>query len=167
MDIYGLAYQPFPANALHITLRDWHGDCGIRRQSKKKGFEMSIHMNQLSDGKSLYVTVTGKLEEADYERFVPEVERLIESHEKISLVVEFKDFTGWTSGALWEDIKFDVKHFNDIERLAMIGEKHWHEWMAKFCKPFTTAKIRYFSPENKAEAVDWVQEKASAAAHRE
>ena len=33
---------------------------------------------------------------------------------------------GWDAGALWEDIKFDIKHFADIERLAMVGEKKWH-----------------------------------------
>jgi len=27
-------------------------------------------------------------------------------------------FHGWDAGALWEDIKFDIKHFGDIERLA-------------------------------------------------
>jgi hypothetical protein len=33
-------------------------------------------------------------------------------------------FHGWEAGALWEDIKFDLKHYADIERLAMIcGQK--------------------------------------------
>jgi hypothetical protein len=30
---------------------------------------------------------------------------------------------GWEAGALWEDIKFDIKHFADIDRLAMVGDK--------------------------------------------
>jgi hypothetical protein len=43
---------------------------------------------------------------------------------------------------LWEDIKFSVKHFADIERLAMVGDKKWQRGMAAFCKPFTKATIR-------------------------
>lgn len=55
-----------------------------------------------------------------------------------------REFHGWSMGALWEDIKFDLHHFADIERLALIGDKKWEVGMAVFCKPFTTAKIRYF-----------------------
>jgi hypothetical protein len=54
------------------------------------------------------------------------------------------DFHGWTAGALWEDIKFDARHFKDIERVALVGETKWQQGMAVFCKPFTAARIRYF-----------------------
>jgi hypothetical protein len=53
------------------------------------------------------------------------------------------DFRGWSAGALWEDIKFDLRHFRDIERLPIVGEKAWERGMAAFCKPFTRAKVRY------------------------
>ena len=58
--------------------------------------------------------------------------------------------------SLWEEVKFDVKHFNDIERVAIVGETTWEKWMAMFCKPFTTAKIRYFPVEQAAEARTWI-----------
>jgi hypothetical protein len=48
------------------------------------------------------------------------------------------------------------KHFNHIERVAMIGDKKWQEWMAAFSKPFTTAKVRYFHHEKLNEARTWV-----------
>lgn len=28
------------------------------------------------------------------------------------------DFHGWQATTLWEDVQFDLKYFNDIERLA-------------------------------------------------
>ena len=58
----------------------------------------------------------------------------------------------------WEDIKFDSKHFADIERLAMVGEKKWQHGMATFCKPFTKATIRYFDHADAAEARKWLDE---------
>jgi len=67
-------------------------------------------------------------------------------------------FHGWEAGALWDDIKFDVKHFADIERLAMIGEKKWQHGMATFCKPFTKANIRYFDHAKAADARLWLNE---------
>jgi hypothetical protein len=53
-----------------------------------------------------------------------------------------RDFQGWDARALWEDIKWDAKHFNQIERVAMVGDKKWQEWMAAFCKPFTLGTCR-------------------------
>jgi len=67
-----------------------------------------------------------------------------------------RDFHGWDAGALWEDIKWDAKHFNDIDRLAIVGEKSWHKWMTGFCGPFTTAQVRYFTHEQLDKAREWL-----------
>ena len=66
-------------------------------------------------------------------------------------------FHGWEAGALWEDIKFDMKHYRDIERLALVGESKWEKGMSVFCKPFTTAKIRYFDSKDIDEACEWIK----------
>ena len=92
----------------------------------------------------LVAHVTGKLVKADYEHFVPEFERLVRQHGSVRVLFDMTGFHGWDVGALWEDIKFDMKHFGDIERLAMVGENKWQHGMAMFCKPFTKATIRYF-----------------------
>ena len=75
---------------------------------------------------------------------MPEFERLVRKHGKLCVLFDMTGFHGWEAAALWEDIKFDIKHFADIERLAMVGEKKWQQGMATFCKPFTKATIRYF-----------------------
>ena len=67
------------------------------------------------------------------------------------------NFHGWSVGALWEDLKFDVRHFSDIERLAMVGEKKWQKGMSRFCRLFTTATIRYFEHDNLKAARQWVE----------
>ncbi len=104
------------------------------------------------------VSVSQKLTSEDYELFVPEIEQLIKEHGKIRVLFEMRDFHGWTAGALWQDIKFDLKHFRDIERIAMIGDKAWERGMATFCRPFTSAKIRYFDREQADEAQKWIEE---------
>jgi hypothetical protein len=57
---------------------------------------------------------------------------------QIRVLFEMTDFHSWDMAALWDDIKFDVKHFSDSDCLAMVGDKGW-EGMAGFCRPFTTA----------------------------
>ena len=119
---------------------------------------MAIQLNEENDGKILSVHVSGKLAAADYEHFVPEFERLVHQHGKLRVLFDMTGFHGWEAAALWEDIKFDIKHFADIERLAMVGETKWQHGMATFCKPFTTATIRYFDRANAAEARQWLGE---------
>lgn len=118
---------------------------------------MNVKLNEKNGGKLLEVQLTGKLEKADYTHFIPTVEKLVREHGKIRMLVILLDFHGWTAGALWEDIKFDAKHFNDIERLALVGDKRWEKDMAIFCKPFTTAKIRYFDILEESEARTWLE----------
>lgn len=104
----------------------------------------------------LAVHVTGKLEKVDYEQFVPTVEDAIKQYGKIRILFDMHDFHGWSAGALWEDVKFDLKHFADIERLALVGDKAWEKGMAAFCKPFTTAKVKYFDRSEFEAARDWI-----------
>jgi len=117
---------------------------------------MPIQFNE--EGKTLIVHVSGKLTKADYEHFVPESERLIRLHGKLRLLFDMTGFHGWDAGAAWEDLKFGIKHFADIERLAMVGEKKWQHGMATFCKPFTRAVVRYFDHADAAAARKWLDE---------
>jgi hypothetical protein len=119
---------------------------------------MSVELQQEAGGKWLRVQLSGKLTKEDYQQFVPEIEKLIGREGKLRVLVRMHDFHGWTMGALWEDIKFDLKHFADIERLALVGERKWEAGMAMFCKPFTRASIRYFDEAQYDEAQRWVKE---------
>jgi hypothetical protein len=119
---------------------------------------MPINLTEANGGKQLEVQVTGKLKHEDYEHFVPAFEKQVQQHGKIRVLFEMLDFHGWEGPALWDDIKFDVKHFKDIERLAMVGDKKWEHGMALFCRPFTSAKIRYFDKAVISEARQWLAE---------
>jgi len=118
---------------------------------------MGITLNENNGGKVLEVRVGGKLAKADYEHFVPEFERLVRQHGKLHVLFEMTDFDGWTLSAMWEDTKFALHHFGDIDRLAVVGEKKWQEGMATFCKPFTKATVRYFDHADVAEARAWLE----------
>lgn len=104
------------------------------------------------------VVITGKLAKEDYETFVPEIDRLAEKHGKLRMLIELVDFHGWTLSAAWEDTKFGLRHFNDIERLALVGDQKWEKGMALFCKAFTTAKVKYFDISALDKARSWVRE---------
>ena len=119
---------------------------------------MPILLSEELDGRILIVHVSGKLAKADYEHFVPEFERLVRQHGKLRVLFDMTGLHGWEAGAAWEDFKFGLAHFADIERLAMVGERKWQQGMATFCKPFTKATVRYFDHAHSVEVRQWLGE---------
>ncbi|MHB1331991.1 MAG: SpoIIAA family protein [Sulfuriferula sp.] len=118
---------------------------------------MTIQFSEENDGKLLVVHVSGKLAKVDYERFVPKFERLVQQHGKMRVLFDMTDVRSWEAGALWEDTKFAMHHFDDIGRIAMVGETRWQHGMVSFCKPFTKAAVRYFDHADAAEADKWLK----------
>ena len=118
-------------------------------------------MIQMLEGlhdKVIGLKLSGRLHDEDYDRFVPHVDQAVEHHGRIRMLVHFEDFHGWSAHALWDDMVFAAAHVQDIERIAMVGEKTWEEWMAKVCKPFTRATIRYFDHAEAEQARAWIEE---------
>ncbi|EMI57145.1 SpoIIAA family protein [Rhodopirellula sallentina] len=119
---------------------------------------MSVELNEVAQGKYLEVHVSGKLDRETYQTLVPQTESQIERYGKIRVLFAMHDFHGWDTGGLWEDIKFDAKHFNDFERIAIVGDRKWERGMAVICKPFTTATVRFFDESHLEDARAWLSE---------
>jgi hypothetical protein len=114
-------------------------------------------LETISAGPILEVRASGTLTKEAYQLFGPAVDAQIKAHGKLRILFVMEDFHGWTAGAMWEDLKFDLKHWKDIERLALVGDKEWEKGMAAFCNPFTKATIRYFDAGQIDEARRWLE----------
>jgi hypothetical protein len=102
--------------------------------------------------------MSGKLHDEDYKKFVPLVDAAIAKGGKARILARFHEFHGWDAHALWDDIKFSTTHCTKIERIALVGDKAWEKWMARVCKPFTMAKVRYFDAAEIEAAEEWLAE---------
>lgn len=105
------------------------------------------------------IQAIGTLDKTDYEVFGTQLDEMVRQHGGIRLFIELVDFQGWTAGAAWEDVKLGVRHFSNIERIAVVGETRFQKGMTALAKPFTAAKVRYFDVENQADAEDWIKQK--------
>lgn len=104
--------------------------------------------------------LSGRLHDEDYKRFVPVVDAAIAKAGKVRLLARFEDFQGWDLHAAWDDFKLGVTHYSAFERIAMVGDRDWQEWMARLCRPFTKAEVRYFDQSQTEQAWAWVTEGA-------
>ena len=119
---------------------------------------MPIELSEENGGKILVIRASGTLVKTDYQPFSDKFERFLRQDGKVHVLFDMAGFHGWEPGAAWEDIKFDIKHFADIDRLAIVGEKKWQHTMATLWKPFTEATTRYFDHTDGAAARKWLAE---------
>ena len=117
-------------------------------------------ITQLDTGSSkiLGFKLSGKLHDEDYKTFMPVVDAAVASQGKLRMLAQFEDFHGWDMHAAWDDFKFGIKHYSDIDRIAMVGDEKWEEWMARLSKPFMGAAVKYFDASRIEEALAWLRE---------
>ena len=118
-----------------------------------------IDVAPLDGGKVLMVELIGKIHKSDYHGFMRIVEKAVQENGNVRILVQMTNFHGWDFDGLWADLEFDEMHFADIDRLAIVGEATWEKWMAVFCRPFTTATIRYFNSNELKTAKEWITAK--------
>jgi len=107
----------------------------------------------------LVCRVSGRLTEADYEAAVPEIENeLLLRDDSLRLMIVLEDFRGWDIAALWEDLKFDVRHAGDFGRIAVLGDSKLEKWGTTLSKPFLGSEMRYFDLKARAAARAWLSE---------
>ena len=89
---------------------------------------------------------------------MPTVESFLAAEGKVEAIRPVGGFSRRDLHALWDDLKFGLKHYSDFDRIAMVGERKWEKWMVQVSKPFTKAKMRYFDASQVDEAWAWLRE---------
>ncbi|GAA3785633.1 MULTISPECIES: SpoIIAA family protein [Sphingomonadales] len=113
----------------------------------------------------LWIRAGGRLEDEDYNRFVPQFERIAEREAgTVPMVIELApDFSGWDLGGLWRDLKFDVRHKDCFGRIAIIGDSKWEEWGTEMSSSLFRAEMKFFQPSQRSHAESWVRTGEDAA----
>ncbi len=103
------------------------------------------------------VRASGKLTKKDYEDILALAKEKTRQYGRTNWYIEITDFKGWEFDAAVEDLKFDIEHYDDIKRIAMVGDKKWYYWGAMASKLFTRAKVEYFDIADKVKAENWAR----------
>ena len=105
---------------------------------------------------TIAVRMSGQLKSSDYDVVVPLLENKLRTCGKVNLSCELDEMESITPGALWKNAKFDTRHFCDIDKVVMVGDKNWLDWMSRLTRPFTSARVKYFDNSERDEAMEWV-----------
>jgi len=99
----------------------------------------------------------GKLTDEDCKGMTPRLEAVIAEHGSLRLYADLTEFDGWDWRAAWDDVAFGIKHWNDISKIALIGDAAWENLAAKITDKITSADVRKFAADQADEALDWIK----------
>ncbi|GGP48473.1 MULTISPECIES: SpoIIAA family protein [Shewanella] len=122
---------------------------------KKHG--LSIGINRIENVFFVTLKAVGTLTHEDYLVITPMLEGALSQVEqpKISLLLDATELEGWDLRAAWDDLKLGLKHQSEFERVAIWGNKGWHEWAAKMGSWFISGEMKYFEEQN--DALKWLR----------
>lgn len=111
------------------------------------------------ESRLITVRFSGAVDRADYEKFGPWLEQRVAGQaQPLRLLVHAEDWNGWAGfGAAWEDLKLDMKVADRFERVAMVGDSRWQEWMTKLSDLLVSTQLRWFDRPDAAAARSWVE----------
>ena len=104
----------------------------------------------------LYIFADGQLTTQDYANFVPRFEQLARLSHPMSIELG-PNFTGWSLGGFWRDLKFDAEHAEQFGRIAILGDKRWEKWGTEASDPFFPGEMRFFGNDEKGQAERWLR----------
>ena len=117
-----------------------------------------IQLLEESEGNLVAFRISGNVNKNDYSVMLPVLEERIRQHGKVRVYAELMDVEAYSLRALYEDIKFDIKHASDFSKIALVGDSDWISWVATAARPFTTAAIKYFDFRQREAAWAWIHE---------
>ncbi|MCB9877342.1 MAG: STAS/SEC14 domain-containing protein [Planctomycetes bacterium] len=119
---------------------------------------MTVETNSEPQGGCLHLRATGTLTAADYQQLTPAIAAHVDAHGSARLLIELRDFRGWTAGALWHDAHFSPPYAERVERVAIVGDRARPQGLAPFCRAFPAAELRYFHGHERDAALRWLHE---------
>jgi hypothetical protein len=104
------------------------------------------------------ISASGQVNAADYETvLIPAIDVALKKHDRIRILYQLgPQFTGFTSGAMWDDMKIGIAHLRAWERIAVVTD---HNWIAAATRMFAFAMpcpVKVFSNNELAEAEAWI-----------
>ena len=105
------------------------------------------------------IELRGRLRRSDLQELEREAAAEIRRSGAIRLLVTLNSFDGWDVTANWRDLGFYVRHGNDIERIAIVGDGRWRGAALMFAGAgLRKAPVVFFEPEESARAEAWLAE---------
>lgn len=104
----------------------------------------------------LALRATGKIEVHDVDIINPLLDKMLRDFNNPKIYIELFELDMPSAEAVWKDIKNTPK-YNQFEKCAVVGSKKWLEIMTNLASPIMRTEVKYFSFDEKVDAMDWLR----------
>src|SRR5262245_13201232 len=103
------------------------------------------------------IDIQGTLHKRDLDRCEQEMIGEIARLGSVRLLFVLERFEGWDPRDNWKDLTFYVKHGDQIERIAIVGEERWRSLALMFANAdLRKGPVEYFAEDSVADARAWL-----------
>ncbi|NQD35899.1 STAS/SEC14 domain-containing protein [Permianibacter sp. IMCC34836] len=105
------------------------------------------------------IAASGEVTADEYESvIIPAIEAKLAAYGRVWVLYQLGPaFTGFTSGALWDDLRLGVAHFRAWEKLAIVTDLDWMGGAIRLFGFALPCPVQIFPNAELAEAVRWIK----------
>ncbi|HKL89233.1 MAG TPA: STAS/SEC14 domain-containing protein [Salinibacter sp.] len=97
------------------------------------------------------------LTEEDYETLVTHLRDKLKAHTTTRVLFEIEDVDGWEPEEKWNDFTFDMRHVQDLDKVAVIGDDPWEPLVDKIELLFPMSLIQEYEDADREEGLSWLR----------
>jgi hypothetical protein len=105
------------------------------------------------------IQASGVVTAKDYETvLVPAIEARLSAFDRIRVLYQLgPEFTGFSAGALWDDMKVGAAHLKAWERIAVVTDAEWVVSAVRLFRFAVPCPVRLYPNAGYAEALHWIE----------
>lgn len=109
-------------------------------------------------GNVVGLVASGQVSAPDYENIlIPALNAALGQQVRVRILYQLADdFDGFSAGAMWDDLRVGLAHFNAWEKIAIVSDLSWVNLAARMFSVVMPCPIRVFNLGQLAQARAWV-----------
>ena len=115
----------------------------------------SLHLE--AEGEVVRARLIGQLEPSAYEAREAEIASLFNRHAPLKLLVDLREFDGWSGlAALGDHLSLVREHRRALSRVAVVGNREWQHLAQRLIRRLLPAECRFFDAAHHEQAELWI-----------
>lgn len=104
------------------------------------------------------IVASDQVTASDYETvLIPAIESTLARHGRVRILYQLgPSFKGFTSGAMWDDMKLGVSHWTAWEKVAVVTDVDWIAGATRLFGFAMPCPVKVFSNNEIDEATHWI-----------
>lgn len=103
------------------------------------------------------IELHGPLSEEDLDTLQATLTDHLKEHTTTRVLFVMDDVSDWEPDERWEELAFDIRHLDALDKVAVVGDDLWDPWLDKVELLFPMSSIQTYDAADREEALDWLR----------